>query len=170
MYTSLWKSAVTFDTLDGPAWNFQGLFNSLHVILGGWFGPLAGFGHFRGATWSWSRGRVIPFRKNGGTRRTISCFHCKTRSLIRALGTKNTYESASVLEKRPLKVSKHLEKFSLGSKIFWSLWASGVVLCVWCGVVWCGGAHEGMHFSQSKNACKLNSVLTKLMSHRGNFK
>ena len=36
-----------------------------------------------------------------------------------------------------------------------SLWGLGVVLYVWCGVMG-GGAREGMHFSQSKNARLLN--------------
>ena len=41
-------------------------------------------------------------------------FHCKARSLISALSTKNTYASVFVLEKRPLKDSKRLKIFPLG--------------------------------------------------------
>ena len=43
------------------------------------------------------------------------CFHCKARPLIRALGTKNTYASVFVFEKRPLKVSK--QSISVGGGI-----------------------------------------------------
>ena len=34
------------------------------------------------------------------------CFHCTARPLIRALVTKNTNASVSILEKRPVKISK----------------------------------------------------------------
>ena len=170
MYTSLWKSAVTFDTLDGPAWNFQGLFNSLHVIFGRVIWTPCRIWPFSWRHMVMELGSRHTFLEKRGDEANNFLLPLQNQVPYQSFRHKNTYESASVLEKRPLKVSKHLEKFSLGSKIFWSLWASGVVLCVWCGVVWCGGAHEGMHFSQSKNACKLNSVLTKLMSHRGNFK
>ena len=73
------------------------------------------------------------------------CFHCTARPLIRALGTKNTNASVSVLKKRPIKISKHKEAHYLYS--LEPLGHGCCAVCVmWCDAVRCGGTREEYAF------------------------